>query len=81
MVKSPAYIIYNGIVSRRRKIIKCDRKKTFIIGTILLFHTLYIITASSFFDLIFFLKCDGILYKLTNINNNLALIFFGSCVL
>ena len=54
MVKSPAYIIYNGIVSRRRKIIKCDRKKTFIIGTILLFHTLYIITASRFFWFDFF---------------------------
>ena len=65
MVKSPAYIIYNGIVSRRRKIIKCDRKKkTFIIGTILLFHTLYIITASRFFWFdFFFLWCDGILYN------------------
>ena len=63
MVKSPAYIIYNGIVSRRRKIIKCDRKKTFIIGTILLFHTLYIITASRFFWFDFFFLGDGILYN------------------
>ena len=77
MVKSPAYIIYNGIVSRRRKIIKCDRKKNIHYWDN--FAVPYIIhnyCKQIFLIWFFFLKCDGILYKLTNINNNLALISF-----
>ena len=64
MVKSPAYIIYNGIVSRRRKIIKCDRKKNIHYWDN--FAVPYIIhnyCEQIFLIWFFFLMCDGILYN------------------